>query len=218
LSRPPPPTLDNFAVGRNVEAVTTLRAWLAGTLHERCIYLWGPSGSGKTHLLRAAVDAARTDPRSSLYVEPAGLPGLETLPRLLAVDGADRMVDAEQAALFRLYQRLTEDDSLLLASGAVAPAALALRDDLRTRLASGLIFQLHLLTDEEKVEALRSHAAGRGFELPSEIAEYLLHRRQRDLPALMAVLDALDQYSLRSHRPITLPLLREMLSQSASRC
>jgi DnaA family protein len=211
---PPPPTLANFAVGRNAEALSALHAWLLGTLREHCIYLWGPPGCGKTHVLRALVEAAQQRVRSSVYVEPHALEALETimdLPRFIALDDAERMTDAQQAALFRLFQRVTEDDILLLVSAAAAPAALSLRDDLRTRLASGLTFQMHLLSDEDKAEALRGHAAGRGFELAPEIAQYLLRRRQRDLPSLMQVLDALDQYSLRSQRPITLALLREML-------
>jgi DnaA-homolog protein len=214
LSQPPPPTLANFAAGRNAEALGALHGSLAGTLRERCIFLWGPPGCGKTHLLRASADAARSRVRSSAYLEVADLEALDAmpaLPGLIALDDAERMNEAEQAALFRVFQRLTEEDSRLLVSGAGAPIALSLRDDLRTRLASGLTFQIHLLSDEEKVAALRSHAAGRGFELATEIAQYLLRRRQRDLPSLMAVLDAIDQYSLRTQRPITLALLREML-------
>jgi DnaA family protein len=214
LSQPPPPTLDNLAIGRNVEALSVLRAWLAGTLHERCIYLWGAPGCGKTHVLRALVAAAQDQQRPSVYVEAQAVEALETdaiLPRLVALDDAERMSAAQQAALFRLFQRAGDDDTLLLVSAAAAPAALSLREDLRTRLASGLTFQLHLLSDDDKAHALRSHAAERGFELAPEIAQYLLRRRQRDLPSLMQVLDALDQHSMRTKRPITLALLREML-------
>jgi DnaA family protein len=214
LSQPPPPTLDNLAIGRNGEALSVLRAWLAGTLDERCIYLWGAPGCGKTHVLRALVAAAQDRAQPSVYVEANAVEPLEAeamLPRLIAIDDAERLNPAQQAALFRLFQRAGEDGTLLLVSAAAAPAALSLREDLRTRLASGLTFQLHLLSDDDKVEALCSHATGRGFELAPEIAQYLLRRRQRDLPSLMLVLDALDQYSMRTKRPITLALLREML-------
>jgi DnaA-homolog protein len=214
LSQPPPPTLDNFAIGRNVEALSALQAWLAGALDERCIYLWGAPGCGKTHVLRALVAAAQDRAQPSVYVESHAVEALEAeaiLPRLVALDDAERLSAAQQAALFRLFQRAVEDDTLLLVSAAAAPAALSLREDLRTRLASGLTFQLHLLSDDDKVQALRSHAAARRFELAPEIAQYLLERRMRDLASLMQVLDALDQYSLRTKRPITLALLREML-------
>jgi len=58
---------------------------------------------------------------------------------------------------------------------------------------------------------LHAYASGRGFALPPELTDYLLRHGRRDLPALMAVLDALDRYSLETKRPVTLPLLREVL-------
>ena len=212
--QPPPPTLANFAAGRNVEVLSALRGLLDGTLRERCVFLWGAPGCGKSHLLRAVADAQRAQAGSSAYapaVEVEMLEGMPRLPGLVAVDDVERANATQQGALFRLFQRLSDEDSRLLVSAAAAPAATALRDDLRTRLASGLTFQIHVLSDDEKVEALRRHAAGRSFDLAPEIAQYLLHRRSRDLPSLMAVLDAIDQYSLRTQRPITLALLREML-------
>jgi DnaA family protein len=80
-----------------------------------------------------------------------------------------------------------------------------------TRLGWGLVFQVHGLSDEEKIEALQSHAAARGFELAPGVANYLLRHWRRDLPSLLAALEALDRYSLETKRPVTVPLLRELL-------
>jgi DnaA family protein len=46
------------------------------------------------------------------------------------------------------------------------------------------------------------------------MSDYLLHHGRRDLPSLLAVLDALDRYSLQTKRQITLPLVREVLQQA----
>ena len=214
LSRPAPPTLENFAPGSNSEALAALRDWLAGTLQERCIYLCGPSGSGKSHLLRAAVDASECAGRSVAHIQTGDLETLERvdlLPTAIALDDVHRLSADGQAALFRLFQRLREEEGHLLAAGDLPPSRLALRDDVRTRLGAGLVFQLRLLSDEEKAEALRNHATGRGFTLAPEMTDYLLRHERRDLPSLLAVLDALDQHSLQTKRPITLPLLREVL-------
>ena len=70
---------------------------------------------------------------------------------------------------------------------------------------------MHPLSDEEKRAALLDHAAGRGLRLSDEIIEYVLARHARDMGSLVAMLDALDRYSLRTQRAITLPLLREAL-------
>jgi DnaA family protein len=45
---------------------------------------------------------------------------------------------------------------------------------------------------------------------------WLLSRFYRDMPNLMALLDALDAYSLETKRAVTLPLVRELLQLSSS--
>jgi DnaA family protein len=86
---------------------------------------------------------------------------------------------------------------------------------LATRLSWGLVYQLQPLSDEEKAQALKTHAEERGMKLPEEVLEYCLRHLRRDLPTLMATLDALDKWSLTAKRPVTLPLLRQMLQPEA---
>ncbi len=73
------------------------------------------------------------------------------------------------------------------------------------------MYQVHGLNDEEKAQALAQHAQARGFVLPPEVTQYLLRHGRRDLPSLMAALDALDEHSLRRHRVPSVPLLKEIL-------
>jgi len=47
--------------------------------------------------------------------------------------------------------------------------------------------------------------------LDPDLVQYLLRHGQRDLPSLLAAVDALDERSLALHRLPTLPLLREVL-------
>ena len=73
------------------------------------------------------------------------------------------------------------------------------------------MFQLHPLSDAEKIAALRAHAKTRSFTLREEVITYLLRHARRDMASLIAMLDTLDQHSLETGREITLPLLREVL-------
>jgi DnaA family protein len=101
-------------------------------------------------------------------------------------------------------------------AGPLAPSRLALREDLRTRLGWGLVFQLHPLTDQQKAGALRAHAAATGLTLPEDVLAYLLGRFPRDMRTLVAALDALDAYALARKRPLTLALLRDWLGTRQS--
>ena len=207
------PTLDNFVTGCNAELVATLRGVLAGERQERFIYLWGGMGSGRTHLLEAMVTAlARAGVGAAYQAGDAELPDELRGISAVAIDDVDRLGEDAQIALFNLYNALREKGGTLIAAGSVAPAQLALRPDLVSRLAWGLVYEVHALTDAEKTRALADRAAARGFTLQPDVSQYLLTHARRDMPALLATLDALDRYSLEAKRPVTVPLLRELLA------
>lgn len=54
IQPPAPPTLSNFIVGQNAEAIASIKALTEGKATSNFIYLWGPLGSGKSHLIAAA--------------------------------------------------------------------------------------------------------------------------------------------------------------------
>jgi DnaA family protein len=211
LARTPLPTLDNFEPGANGEVLSALRAWLNGTSPQASVYLWGPPGCGKSHLLRAAIAEAATRGRLTEYL-PGGSPLPEPLSaEWLAADDVHALGTGAQAELFVLLERAAGGELHLLLAGDNAPSGLRLRADVRTRVAAALVLQLRPLTDEDKLQALRRHADSRGFDLTAESAQYLLHNGRRDLPSLMALLDAADRYSLQTRRAVTVSLLREVL-------
>ena len=208
------PSLDNFVVGRNPELLSALRHAIAGSSSERCFYLWGEAGSGKSHLLKACVLAALDKGLGATYTQ-GSVPtqGMDMGPTVVAVDDVEALDDSAQIGLFSLYNKMRESGGMLLVSGKESPLYLKLRDDLRTRLGWGLVYQVHVLSDHEKSQALTQHAHESGFVLPLEVTQYLLRHGRRDLPSLIAVLDALDQHSLRLHRTPSVPLLKEILQK-----
>lgn len=205
----PAPTLDSFVSGRNGELLVSLYALANGSNRDHFIYLWGETGCGCSHLLTAVLAAARREGRVAVRFDPS----LEAADNaLVVIDDVHRLDADAQIALFNLHNRLRAGSGSLLASGDAAPAQLSLRADLKTRLAAGLIYHVHGLNDAEKAAALRGHADARGFRLSQEVADYLLRHAERDMPSLLALLDALDRYSLANRRAITVPLLRELLN------
>jgi DnaA family protein len=49
------------------------------------------------------------------------------------------------------------------------------------------------------------------------VIAYLLRHAPRDMASLIAILDALDRYSLEQKRPVTLPLVRDALESMKDR-
>ncbi len=214
----PEPSFDNYVAGANHEALAAIRTLQPGN----AVYVWGPQGSGKTHLLRAC-QAAWSAPSHALGpASPvADFDAVES--GLAVIDDVQNLDESRQAALFALYNRWRSRQAAdlrsgqgmaLLVGGDRAPAMLGLREDLRTRLAWGLVCRLELLSDADKRAALLQHARQRQLMLSPDIVDHLLLHHTRDLRQLVPLIDALDHYSLETRRPVTLPLLRALQTQT----
>lgn len=211
-------TFDNFVPGLNAAAVEQLQApWLPAAP----VYLWGPAGSGKTHLLHALAQRCRGEGQQVGWFE-AGSPqpwNLQPTWVLLVIDGCELLQAAEQQAAFALFVETATHGTQVAAAGRVPPVDLPLREDLRTRLGWGHVIALQPLSDEHTRAALCREAERRGFGLSDEVMNYLLTRFPRDLAHLMPLFDRLDEFALSLARPVTVPLLRQMLAeQPAQSC
>ncbi|HEX8955952.1 MAG TPA: DnaA regulatory inactivator Hda [Burkholderiaceae bacterium] len=204
-----PQSFATFVPGPNLELMQFLPSLAAGGARDKFVYLWGSAGAGKTHLLRALAEApaaryiAHDAPASAFHYAPE--------VSLYLVDDCDKLSEAAQIDVFALFNQVRERGAMMATAGGAAPAHLALREDLRTRLGWGLIYQVHELTDEDKLAALSQVAAARRMNVAPAVLPYLITHFARDMRSLSSMLDALDTYSLETKRPITLPLLRELL-------
>jgi len=215
LASPPPPTLENFLVGRNAEALAALARFAAADTRETSLVLWGAPGAGKTHLLRATVAAAVSTQTASYYAGPNALPVVPVDANvLLAVDDVESANAPAQGQLFTLYNKLAASGARVVVAAALPPARMPLRDDLRTRLSSGLIYEILPLADADKAAALASYARARGFLLAEDVIAYLFAHGRRDMPSLLALLAALDRHALATKRAVTVPLLKSWLQRA----
>lgn len=218
ISAENPQTFDTFVTGQNLELLQRLRDASSeraqNTLSDRFIYIWATAGAGKSHLLHAVANATEG---VHLITPEADETAFDYIPGVncYLLDDCDRLPPESQIAAFNLFNQIRELGGYLISTGSLPPAQLQLREDLRTRLGWGLIYQLHGLTDDEKIAALTQSAQARGITVSSGVLSYLLTHYRRDMSSLSQMLDALDSYSLETKRPITLPLLRELLQQEA---
>ena len=201
---------DNFLPGANALAVAHLQALGPQSAP---VYLWGPSGSGKTHLLQALVLQYQQQGAQAGWFnaeDPAPWMFDESWS-LIVIDRCDELQPDPQHAAFTLFVEATTRGVPIVAAGRLPPVDLPLREDLRTRLGWGHIFELHLLTDKERQAVLRQEAVARGVQLTGEAVDFMLNRFSRDLSSLMQLLDKLDVYALQTQRAITIPLIKAML-------
>ncbi|HEX4523429.1 MAG TPA: DnaA regulatory inactivator Hda [Casimicrobiaceae bacterium] len=210
-----PPRLSNFLPGRNAELVALLPRFVAGDIDETGLLLWGEAGAGKTHLLHAAIETARQQGIAARWVaDPRELDSTTgDAVAMVVIDRIDTADAAATATIFTLYNAQKQRGGRLIAASRTPLALLPLREDLRTRLGWGLVYEVLPLSDADKPAAMVAFADQRGFHLSAEVIDYLLHHGRRDLPSLLATLAALDRASLASKRTITVPLLKAWLKR-----
>ena len=225
-----PPALDQVVVGENAEAWAWLSRLAAG---ERPpgdrLLIWGGPASGKTAALQALSFSlhqkrcphhllALTSSSQACGLTPSQLNALSAVDRPLLIDNLEHASPALQQALFA---RLVAAPStgLLVASSGQSPQALGLsgfREDLRTRLAQGLVYPLAALTEPDQLRVLRQKAHALGWMARPEdtqfdsIFVYMLARMPRHLGWLCGLLQAVNQAALEQKRPVSVPLLRSV--------
>ncbi|MBC7711597.1 MAG: DnaA regulatory inactivator Hda [Rhizobacter sp.] len=216
---PEAPDLENFVVGDNVEAVSLIaslaNARSASKPHAAYV-LWGGPGVGKSHLLSALASAAQLSGLRVMQLSAASeFPDDAFVDAdVLCVDDADRLSIAQQGWLFTAFNHVAQSGGCTVTTGSSAPGLWPMRDDIRTRMGSGLALEILPIPQDGLAQALSHYAATRGFSVSQEVLSYLLSHAQRDLTSLCKTLAGLDRMSLAQKRAVTIPLLRAYMTQS----
>ena len=194
---------------------------LAAGEEEPFLYIWGNGSPGLSHLLQASCNKTAAEGRTAIYVPladqsqfaPQILEGAESLS-LVCIDDIENIAgDVEwEAALFTAFNAMLQTGTQLIVAGHMAAQQLTIQLlDLHSRLQSGLLFELFELNDADKLSALQLRARQRGFDLPDAVGEFILLRAERNLSALMQILDELDHSSMQQQRRLTVPLVKSTL-------
>lgn len=222
MGLPDGPSLANFCVGANAAALSHLQLWLGHPgmpTAQRSpvpLYLWGTSSCGKTHLLKAVRAALQAQGQPVGWLDASTLVPAEFDDNWAAVlmDDVQMFDSAQQQAAFNWFVNAQTQQVPVVAAGALPPADLKLRDDLRTRLGWGHVFALQTLGEPERRAVLRASADLRGIVLSDEVMDFILTRFSRDLGHLMGLLDLIDGYALQTQRSITIPLIKTMMDNA----
>lgn len=186
------------------------------------IVVWGTRGAGLSHLLQAVCHSATAVKRTIQYLPMADVrgyaaedlcEGLEELD-IVCLDGIEHICGNRrwEQTVFHLYNRIKDHGKSLLISSHTSPPSLPiLLPDLKSRILGCVVYHIESLSDEGKLDALRMRAAVRGFDLPEDVALFILRRASRDTVALFHLLNQLDDASLQEKRKLTIPFVKEIL-------
>ena len=210
-------TFRHFVAGRNGELVERLRKFGQSSGHAfDCLWLFGDSGTGKTHLLQAVCsDQANAAyiPAREIVAENGAIDAYGKFDTVTVDDVTSWIGTASERGLMGLYNVLRGRRARLVLTADRSPRDLRFTlPDLGSRLRAAACYRVAPLDDRDKLRLLSGVATARGFELPPEVAQFLLARTSRDQRELLGVLDRLDKASLAQGRRLTIPFVKQTLS------
>lgn len=212
---------DNFHGDRNTNAARRLETVCYQPDDVPVVVLCGDADTGKSHLLQAVCHLGENQGKTAVCIsiaelEPFGpdaLSGLETHD-IVCLDDIDRIAGQRmwEEAIFHLYNRIHDRGGLLLVSLADLPARLPFElPDLVSRFSHGLIIQLGIYRDDDRLKILMARAEKRGLVMADDVAGYIMRRAPRRLGDLLGILDILDENSLQAQRRLTIPFVKEVM-------
>jgi DnaA family protein len=213
-------SFENFYEASNQELVSHLKRLNNAPL-DRFLYLWGPIGSGRTHLLSACCQRFQASDFRVAYLpladfaalDPHILDNLESYS-LLCIDDINLIVQQQawEEAVFHCYNKLSSSNTILMVTANLPPQSINfILPDLKSRLSSCMIFQVHALTDEQKLIALKCRAQNRGLVLSESVVQFLLNHYRRSTSDLFSFLERLDHAALEKRQKITIPLVKKII-------
>ena len=213
---------DNFHGSRNQEVAHRLEQVVTNPGGLPVVVICGDSDTGKSHLLQAVCHRADQLGQSAVCISieellpfgPEALAGLDS-HQVVCLDDLERVAgdpDWEEA-VFHLYNRILDRNGLLVVSMADVPGAFPFGlADLGSRLAHGLLLQLRVYRDEDRMRILVARAEQRGMVLSDDVAGFIMRRAPRRLGVLLAMLNTLDENSLQAQRRLTIPFVKSVMA------
>ena len=209
---------DNFLIAdSNRDAVSWVDLWPEWPAP--ALVLYGPAACGKTHL--AAVWSAQT---GAVSLDPATLS--TTSADVLFARGQHFLIDpvdpwigerAAETTLFHLYNLAKEHKRTILMTMRVPPVRLSFEiPDLASRLRAAPGVAIHAPDEMLLGAVLVKMFADRQLQIGEEVLNYILPRMERSFAAARDLVVKADQQALAEKRPISVPLIRQVLMSQTS--
>lgn len=184
------------------------------------IHIIGNILNGKTHLLKAWTQKMHTANWHAIYIDASKqidehkLRTLSQYYQYIAIDNIDALSDNNQIAMFDLFNSIKLNNLntiLLTSSNASLEHNTQLRDDLKTRILSGLTLHLKAPNDSDLLHILRTYTANEGINIADSELMYLINHHTRNIGILINLIRRTVNTALLENRHITIPLIKQVL-------
>nr|WP_040566018.1 chromosomal replication initiator protein DnaA [Magnetospirillum molischianum] len=227
-------TFKNLVVGKPNEFAwaAARRVAEADSVSFNPLFLYGGVGLGKTHLMHAIAHhiRERNPHRSVLYLSAEkfmyrfirALRHQDTMSfkeqfrsvDVLMIDDVQFIAgkDTTQEEFFHTFNALVDQGRQIVISADKSPSDLeGIEERLRSRMACGLVADIHATTYELRLGILQSKAEQMGVLVPQKVMEFLAHKICSNVRELEGALNRVVAHSQLVGRAITLESTQEVL-------
>ena len=231
-------TFDSFIVGKPNEFAHACARRVAETPAStgfNPLFLYGGVGLGKTHLMHAIawelgaagragppVTVAYMSAEKFMYRFIAAIRNHSTIEfkdqhrsvDVLMIDDLQFLIgkDATQEEFFHTFNSLVDSGKQIVVSADKSPSDLSgLEERVRTRLAHGMVADLHATTFELRMSILDAKAARASVPVPRKVMELLAHKITSNVRELEGALNRLILHATMFDRTITFETTQEFL-------
>lgn len=227
-------TFDNFVVGKPNEFAYAAARRIADEprVSFNPLFFYGGVGLGKTHLMHAiAWHIQEKQPNRSVvymsaekfmhrFIRALRLQDTMTFKEqfrsvdVLMIDDVQFLCgkDATQEEFFHTFNSLVDQGRQIVLSADKSPADLeGIEERLRSRLACGLVADIHATTYELRLGILEQKADAMQAEVPPKVLEFLAHKITSNVRELEGALNRVVAHAQLVGRDITLEGTQEVL-------
>lgn len=179
-------------------------------------WIYGPSGCGKTHL--TAVLIGQHDPICLSARHLAQSAEVQALlkghhgQRMVVLEDLDGLCQDDEESLFHLINHIRQSgQKMLLVSRAPAARLDITLPDLASRLKAVPAVAMGAPDDVLLGGLLGKLFADRQLRINEKVISYMVPRMERDFTAMGQLVKAIDQIALERQKPVTVPLVAEVI-------
>ncbi len=201
------PTFSNFISLNNQKIINLLSNYSSSFSH-----IIGAPHSGKTHLLKAWVHSA---PNTAIFIDNTLEINLREIIndyKYIAIDNIEYLDNNKQIELFDLFNqiKLNNLNNQLLTSSRIQLNS-NIREDLKTRILSGINLNLKALNDDELIDAIGIFTKEEGITLAHSETIYLINHYTRNIGVLITTIHKIANSAVEQNRNITIPFIKQVL-------
>ncbi len=212
--RPVTGRADFFTAKENAQAVAMIDSFPNGFCGA---VIFGEKGCGKTHLAHLFADTVfqKTGKKPEIISFDCWNPETVGKTQFAVLENIASPVD--EAALFHLLNQAKGSNGFILMTSKTAPSGWDLKlPDLITRLKALPCIQILPPGDELMQAVLVKQFADRQLSVAPEVIAYVLKNAERSFEVLSYVVQRTDELSLEKKNAVTVPLVKQVLSEIKS--